>query len=68
LKKKRDIPLEVKAIDIGYPNGLSMLPFPLILPSTSYNMMMMMPLTYDGFPSYARDILPAEIVAELQEE
>lgn len=65
-EKNGGIPLEVKATDIRYPNGLSMLPFPLILPSTSYNTMM--PLTEDGNPSDATDILPAGIVAELQKE
>jgi hypothetical protein len=65
-EKNGGIPLEVKATDIRYPNGLSMLPFPLILPSTSYNTMM--PVTEDGNPSDATDILTTGIVAELQKE
>jgi hypothetical protein len=65
-KKNGGVPLQVKTTEIRYPNGLSMLPFPLILPSTSYNTMMT--LTEDGNPSDATDILPAGILVELQKE
>jgi hypothetical protein len=60
------VPVEAKATDIQYPNAVSMLPFPLVIPVTSHNEMI--PLNENGIPSSAKDVIPAGMVAGLPED
>lgn len=58
--KNGDIPIESKSIQ--HINGIDMLPFPVIIPSTSRNKSM--PLDADGNPINTMKIIPADIVIE----
>ena len=50
---------KTNANSIQYPNAVSMLPFPLVIPVTSHKKMIS--LTKNGRPSYTKDIIPAGI-------